>query len=110
MAQEQIHQDSHAGCLFHLFWMGGGNVILFFCLTYILHNHVRTLAWVDLAYWLTVPAMIAARWVDIRSYKGDTVTGEPATISHLRKYAVLLPVVALVVWIIIHLLTLTSIV
>ena len=109
MAQVPIPQSSATGCLLRLFWMGIGNIILFFCLTYIFHNRVRGLALADLGYWLTVVAMVAVRWVDIHSYHGDTVTGEPATMTHWRKYALLLPSGALVVWIIIHLLTLTGI-
>ena len=97
MAQTPIPQSSAAGCLFRLFWMGLGNIILFFCLTYIFHNRVHGLTLVDLGYWLTVVAMVAVRWVDIRSYHGDTVTGEPATLSHWRKYAVRLASGALVV-------------
>ena len=87
-----------------------GNIILFLCITYIFHNRVRGLALVDLGYWLTVVAMVAARWVDIRFCHGDTVTGEPATLSHWREYAVRLVAGALVVWIIIHLLALTGII
>ncbi len=109
MAQTSIPQSSAAGCLFRLFWMGIGNIILFFCLTYIFHNRVHGLILVDLGYWLTVVAMVAVRWVDIRSYHGDTVTGEPATLSHWRRYTVLLVVGALIVWIIIHLLAMTGI-
>ena len=71
---------------------------------------MRGLAQVDLGYWLTIVAMVAARWVDIRFYHGDTVTGEPATMSHWRKYAVRLIVGALVVWTIIHLLAWTGII
>ena len=89
--------------------MGAGNAILLLCLIYIIHNHVRGLVLVDLGYWLTVVAMVAARWVDIRTYHGDTATGEPATLSHWRQYAVRLASGALVVWIIIHLLALTGI-
>jgi len=104
MAQPSVPQNSSAGCLVRLFWMFMGNIILFLCITYIFHNRVRGLALVDLGYWLTVVAMVAARWVDISSYHGDTVTGEPATLSHWRRYTVLLVVGALIVWIIIHLL------
>jgi len=110
MAQTPVTIDSHAGCLVHLFWMGAGNAILILCLIYIIHNHVRGLAIVDLGYWLTVMAMVAARYVDIRSYHGDTATGEPSTLSHGRKYAVRLVIGALFVWIIIHLLTWTGII
>jgi len=109
MAQTPVPQDSHAGCLVHLFWMFGGNAILILCVFYIIHNSVRGLTLIDLGYWLTVVAMVATRWVDIRSYHGDTATGEPATFSHWRKYAVRLAIGALVVWIIIHLLTFTGI-
>lgn len=109
MKQISVPRDSHAGCLVRLFWMFIGNVILFLCLTCIFHNRVRGLALIDLGYWLTVLAMVAVRWVDIRSYHGDTVTGEPATLTHWRKYAVRLVVGALVVWIIIHLLAWTGI-
>ena len=104
MAQTPIPQNSAAGCFFRLFWMGMGNIILFFCLTYIFHNRVHGLTLVDLGYWLTVVAMVAVRWVDIRSYHGDTVTGEPATLAHWQKYSVRLVIVALVAWIVIHLL------
>ena len=109
MAQAPVPQNSAAGVLLRLFWFFIGNVILFLCLTYIFHNRVRGLVLIDLGYWLTVVAMIAARWVDIRSYHGDTATGEPATMTHWRKYTVYLAVGALVVWIIIQLLTLTGI-
>jgi predicted membrane metal-binding protein len=88
--------------------MGVGNVILFLCLTYIFHNRVHGLTLVDLGYWLTVAAMAAVRWVDIRSFHGDTVTGEPATLSHWRRYALCLTAGALVAWIVIHLLALTG--
>ena len=109
MAQPPVPQNSSAGCLIRFFWMCMGNIILFFCVTYIFHNRVRGLTLVDLAYWLTVVAMVAVRWVDVRSYHGDTVTGEPAILSHWRQYTVRLVVGALVVWIIIHLLALTGI-
>lgn len=108
MAQTPVPQNSSAGCLVRLFWMCIGNVILFFCLTYIFHNRVRGLALVDLSYWLTVVVLVAARWVDIRSYHGATVTGEPATLSHWRRYALCLVVGSLIVWIIIHLMAWTG--
>lgn len=109
MVQTPVPQNSSAGCLIRLFWMGAGNIILFLCVTYIFHNRVRGLELVDLGYWLTVVAMVAARWVDIRSYNGDTVTGEPATLSHWRRYAVRLVAGALVAWLVVHLLALTGI-
>ena len=104
MAQEPVPQISAPGCLVRLFWMGAGNIILFLCLTYIFHNRVCGLVLVDLGYWLTVVAMIVVRWVDIRFYHGDTATGEPATLFLWRKYSVRLVIIALVAWIVIHLL------
>lgn len=110
MAQTPVPQDSHAGCFVHLFWMFGGGAILLLCVFYVFDHSVRGLTLIDLGYWLTVIAMVAARWVDIRTFHGDTATGEPATLSHWRKYSVNLVIVALAVWIIIHLLTLTGII
>lgn len=98
MAQTPVPQNSSAGCLLRLFWMGIGNIILFFCLTYIFHNRVHGLTVVDLCYGLTVVAMVAVRWVDIHSYHGDTVTGEPATLSHWRRYALLICSVGVGAW------------
>ena len=105
MAQAPVQQDSHAGCLVHLFWMGAGNAILILCLFHIIHNHVRGLVLIDLGYWLTIVAMVVARYVDINTYHGDTATGELATLTHWRKYALRLVAGGLVVWIVIHLLT-----
>lgn len=109
MTQQSVSHDPPAGCLIRLFWMFGGTSILFLCAFYIIHNHVRGLALIDLGYWLTVVAMVAARWVDISSYHGDTATGEPATMSHWRRYVMILIVVALAAWIIVHLLAFTGI-
>jgi len=109
MAQEPVPQISAPGCLVRLFWMGAGNIILFICLTYIFHNRVRGLTLVDICYGLTVVAMVAVRWVDIRCYHGETSAGEPATLAHWQKYSVRLVIVALFAWIVIHLLAWTGI-
>jgi len=51
-------------------------------------------AW-DAAFLIVVALMIGARWVEQRSGTATTVTGEPASPVHFRRYVrVLLPVAA----------------
>ncbi len=43
-----------------------------------------------------------ARFLDVRYCEGDTVTGERATIAHVRRYVLILAAVAVVTWGIAH--------
>jgi len=109
MSTESVKYDPPAGCLLRIFWMVIGNSLLFICAVYVLHNQIRFISIVDLVYWMTILAMLAARYVDIRRFGGTTATGESATPAHWRRYAVWLLVGALIVWISIHLLALAGI-
>ena len=104
MSTESVKYDPPAGCLLRMFWMIIGNSLLFICAVYVLHYQIRFISTVDLVYWMTILAMLAARYVDIRRFGGTTATGEPATPAHWRRYAVWLLVGALIIWIGIHLL------
>jgi hypothetical protein len=50
-------------------------------------------------YFLVVAVMLLGRWVDQRSGQGTTTTGEPSTWEDFRRYALLLPPLALGAWI-----------
>jgi hypothetical protein len=83
--------DEPTGCLgtlLRLFWMLGGVAILIFAgLDMVLKgNRVPTIV----LYWLTVVAIIAARFVDIRFFRGETCNGKPATMRHLIRHVALL--------------------
>jgi len=55
-------------------------------------------AW-DAVFLLVVALMIAARWFEQRSGTATTVTGEPASPAHFRRYVRVLVPVAAVVWV-----------
>ncbi len=52
----------------------------------------------DAFYGVVVSLMLAGRYVELRSGQGITVTGEPATIRHFKRYAVVLVLTAALVW------------
>lgn len=83
--------DETSGCfgiLLRLFWMLGGVAILIFDGMAIVLKGNRALTIV--LYWLTVVAIIAARLVDIRFFRGETYNGKPATMKHWIRHVALL--------------------
>ena len=99
---EDHQHDPPAGCFLRLFWMMIGNFILLFCATTIAQNQSSFLGVADAFYWATVGGILAARYVDIRYLKGLTADGDPASMLHWRRYAVLLGVAATVLWFVVH--------
>ena len=90
------------GCLIPTFWMLGGNGILAICAVAIAAGERATSNAADLCYWLTVGCLLAARYADIRYLGGRTSEGAPASMAHWRRYAVVLVVVSIVLWIVAH--------
>jgi hypothetical protein len=83
--------DESPGCLgilFRLFWMWGGVAILIFVGIDVVLKSFRVLS--IFLYWLTVVAIICARLVDIRFFRGETFDGKPATMKHWIRHAALL--------------------
>jgi hypothetical protein len=78
---------SPLGCLVRLGWMGVGNLILVLCLFGISQRPWRIFEFIDAIYLVTVAALIALRYVDIRYYAGTTSTGEPCTLADWRAYS-----------------------
>ena len=56
----------------------------------------------DAVYWLLVALVLAARYADIRYFKGTTAEGKPSTLEDWRRYAFILVLVAGVAWLIVH--------
>lgn len=71
-----------------LFWLLFGNIVLVAGLAFILTRaDAASLVAIDLGYWVVVAALLAARRIDITRYHGATADGDPATLSHWRRYA-----------------------
>jgi hypothetical protein len=52
----------------------------------------------DVGYWAVAVSIVAVRYVDVAYLHGTTAEGEPSTIVHWRRYAVVLMLVAIAVW------------
>lgn len=92
----QVEYQSLAGCLPRLVWMGVGNVALIVTALAIYKSAGWTIA--DLLFLLVVGVLITTRYVDIVRFQGRTADGEPATLGHFRRYAIVLVTTASGLW------------
>jgi hypothetical protein len=76
-----------------------GPFILFLILISIVRLGTGWLTALDAAYFVVVAAMILCRWFDQRSGQASTTTGAPATWADFRRYALLLPPLAIGAWV-----------
>jgi hypothetical protein len=56
----------------------------------------------DVVFWSAAAALVLARYLDIKFYSGSTATGQPASMAHWRKYAVVLLICLAAVWTLAH--------
>jgi hypothetical protein len=84
------------GCLLRLFWMAAGNVALFFAAMQVAAS--ERIGVTDAAYAGVVLALLLARYIDVTKLNGMTTSAEPATRAHLRRYIVVLCLVAALGW------------
>ncbi len=91
-------QESGLGMLFRIFWMFLGNVILLILLIWIFENENKSLGIKDLFYWAIVCLLIIARYFDIKKLGGLTVTGSPASMPVWSRYAVIIVILAGLLW------------
>ena len=83
--------EKGTGCLSalaRLFWMFGGGVALIFCAIYIVLRRATFVVY--LIYVIVTIGLIAVRFIDIKYLKGEKMNGELASMSHWRRYALLL--------------------
>ena len=95
-------QQSAAGCLARLFWTIGGNAALVFRAIFIAQGP-SGFSLYDLAYWGVALLLVATRYVDITRFDGTTADGEPATLSHWRRYTAAVLGIGAAVWAVAHL-------
>jgi hypothetical protein len=80
------------------FWMFFGNFAMMICAIHIMMGESKSTKTTDIILWCAVAAMIAVRFLDVKFLDGQTATGEPAMLAHWRKYAIMLLMVAGVIW------------
>jgi hypothetical protein len=93
----QSEYQSPSGCLLRLFWMGLGNVALVLTALWIYQSAGWSIA--DILFGVIPLLMIGSRYLDIVRHQGTTANGEePATMAHLKRYALTLVMVAAALW------------
>jgi hypothetical protein len=85
--------------LLRVVWMGAIPFILL-CIFLLADTETWTLGTVDIVLVLLVVGAVVARAIDALSYGGTTADGEPATRSHVIRYAIRVVVIAAVAWVI----------
>jgi hypothetical protein len=91
-------QSGILAILARIFWMFIGNFTLMICAANIIMGESNSTRTSDIIFWCVVLAMITVRFLDIKFLDGQTSTGEPASIKNWRKYAILLAIIAAVIW------------
>ena len=91
-------QMSGVGCLVRLGWMMFGNAALAICIVTIATHTGSFLSAADAVFWVVVPLLIWLRHYDITRMHGQTTSGQPATLTHWKRYAGLLVAFAVVAW------------
>jgi len=88
------------GVVARLYWMLGGNAVLYLAAVAITQQgHER--AWTaDAAFLAAAASLVLVRYVDIALLGGATASGEPASRSDWHRYAGRLLLLALAAWII----------
>lgn len=95
---EKAETNNIAALFLRLFWMFLGIMGLMLCVLRILHNRETFFSAADAVYVLLVPLLIGARYLDVTRFRGTTTYGEPATLVHWRRYAVVLLASSAVIW------------
>lgn len=90
--------ESAVGCLVRIVWMLLGNAALAFAAMRIAMGRGFRWSAADTAYWAIAAGLVLLRLVDVSVLKGQTVTGEAATLAHWRRYALILLGTATLVW------------
>jgi hypothetical protein len=90
--------SSCIGLILRLFWMAFGSFALALCAIKVTLEYPRNLPVLTASVFLLAILMIVARYADIRYFSGKTCDGDPATMAHLRPYAVRVAVVAATVY------------
>ena len=99
---ESTETTSIISIFLRVFWMFLGNIALGASALVILKNDETLFSAADLAYGVTIPLLIFARYVEIARYRGATAYGEPATITDWKRYTGWLLGIGLVGWMLCH--------
>jgi hypothetical protein len=99
MSAPQVPQTtSFAVAAARLVWMLLGPAVLFLLTFSIAAKGGGWLTTVDVVYFAVLALILGARWLEYRSGRGQTSTGEPLTAAGLRTYLIAALAIGLGVW------------
>jgi len=84
------------GCLPKIFWMMMGPLGLLLAALSVFMSAGWTVA--DAVVWLLIGLLIGARYIDIVRFRGQTINDQPATMTHFKRYVLLVLVAGAAVW------------
>jgi hypothetical protein len=90
------------GCLVRFAWVIVGHAAILLSLVWLFQNKPAGFTIVDLIFWGAVAFCIGLRFIDVSRLKGLTATGQPASMTDWRRYALIIGVGALVLWSAVH--------
>jgi uncharacterized protein (DUF2062 family) len=102
--EQNTPMPAKAGVALRLFWMIGGNAIVFGCLATIFVNEIAFPSILDGVAWLAVAMIIVARRIDITKWQGTTADGELATLGDWRRHTAILVLVTALGTVVAHML------
>ena len=94
--------ESGLSVIARLFWMFFGNVILFISTIFIFQHEGRMFHAADAVFWVTVVALVFIRYLDIKFCGGLTATYLPGSMSHWKRYAILVVICSTAIWALAH--------
>ena len=92
------------GCLLRLFWMVIGNFVLVLCVIGMAQQGTGGLGLLDVLYWATAAAVLAARYADVAVFHGRTSDDRQATLADWRRHVLVLLPLAAIAWVAVRLL------
>lgn len=84
----------------HFVWFFAGPAALLFTLFKIVNAGTGWVTALDAVFFAIVGFIVLCRWYDQRSGQGTTIYGEPSNWSDFRRYAVVMPTVAFLAWVV----------
>jgi hypothetical protein len=103
MQDHSVEASSSAmSCLLRLVWILVGPGALYLALGMIAANGAPLPSHFDAIAAAAIAVILGTRWLDITRHGGRTVYGEPATLWHWRRHALMLLGLAVPVWLLVH--------
>jgi hypothetical protein len=84
----------------HFVWFFVGPAAILFTLFKIVNAGTGWVTALDAVFFAIVGFIVLCRWYDQRSGRGTTIYGGPSSWSDFRRYAVVMPAVAFLAWVV----------